>query len=312
MLSQIIQESPTPTFVINDKHIITHWNKACENLTGISANEMIGTNKQWSAFYSEERPVMADLLVDDAPEKKIDSYYYNKYRQSNVLKKAYEAEDFFSDLGKRGKWLFFTAAPLSNAEGKVIGGIESLLDVTTRRQAEEALRRNEKRYRKLSITDELTLLYNSRHFYNQLKSEIVRANRYSRPLSLLLLDIDNFKNYNDKYGHMEGDKVLAKMGKVIGKFLRKTDSAYRYGGDEFTVILPETGGKEAINVAERIRKGFESLTFFPTPEDKVYRTLSIGITHYIPGEELSVFIKRTDKAMYMAKKQGKNRSHRNQ
>ncbi len=145
--SQIILGSPIPTFVINNKHILTHWNSACENLTGISAGEILGTRKQWLAFYAEERPVMADFIVDNTPEKEIARYYGKKYRTSAVAEGAYEAEDFFPDLGEKGKWLFFTAAPLKNSKGKLIGAIETLQDFTERNLAEEALRLAEKELR---------------------------------------------------------------------------------------------------------------------------------------------------------------------
>jgi len=85
-LSQIIQGSSIPTFVIDNKHIITHWNKACENLTGIPASEVIGTNKQWMAFYPEERAVMADLIVNDLPEEEITKYYGDRYQKSTVIR----------------------------------------------------------------------------------------------------------------------------------------------------------------------------------------------------------------------------------
>jgi len=201
-----------------------------------------------------------------------------------------------------------TATPFRGSSGKLIGIVESFKDITKRKQAQEALRESEKRYMELSITDGVTGLYNSRHFYNQLKSEIERVIRYKRSLSLLLLDVDNFKHYNDNYGHLEGDKVLVRLGKVIRGCIRKVDSVYRYGGEEFTVMLPETESKEAIDiVAERIRKRFENETFFPTLEDTVHVTVSIGTAQYQPDEKLSAFVNRADEAMYEAKKQGKNR-----
>ena len=102
--------------------------------------------------------------------------------------------------------------------------------------------------------DDLTQLYNSRHFYAQLKREIERSNRYEQPLTLLLLDLDKFKAFNDAYGHVEGDHVLSRLGQVIKQCLRETDSAYRYGGEEFTIILPMTTSKEGIITAKRIQK----------------------------------------------------------
>ncbi|RJQ49607.1 MAG: diguanylate cyclase [Desulfobacteraceae bacterium] len=159
---------------------------------------------------------------------------------------------------------------------------------------------------KLAITDGLTRLFNSRHFYNQLELETDRSNRYRHPLALLLLDIDLFKEYNDTYGHLEGDKVLQRIGKVIKACLRKMDTAYRYGGEEFTVLLPETTAVEAKTVAERIRSGIERLTF-ATDHTQANITISIGATEYYQNEDLSEFVQRADRAMYLSKKNGRNR-----
>jgi two-component system cell cycle response regulator len=158
----------------------------------------------------------------------------------------------------------------------------------------------------LAITDGLTKLYNLRHFYNLLEVEIDRCRRYGHSLALLLLDIDNFKVYNDTYGHLEGDKVLVKIGQIIRSCLRTMDSAYRYGGEEFTVILPETTAQEANNVASRIRTAVELENFFPKPGNVITVTISVGVTEYYDEESLSEFIKRADQAMYLSKEKGRN------
>ena len=158
----------------------------------------------------------------------------------------------------------------------------------------------------LAITDGLTKLYNSRQFYIQLEIEVDRANRYHHPLSLLLLDIDSLKPHNDLHGHLEGDKVLARFGKIIRSRLRKMDSGYRYGGDEFTVILPSTKGDEALVVAERIRAAMEQEKFFPNPGKAISLTASIGATEYRRKEELTSFISRADRTMYISKQKGGN------
>jgi len=160
---------------------------------------------------------------------------------------------------------------------------------------------------KLAITDGLTKLYNLRHFYNQLEIEIDRCNRYGHHIALLLLDIDHFKVYNDTYGHLEGDKVLVRLGQIINSCLRTMDSAYRYGGEEFTIILPETTGDEATNVAGRLKTAVELECFLPEP-GKIYTiTISIGVTEYHNDEKISDFILRADKAMYKSKATGRNR-----
>jgi diguanylate cyclase (GGDEF)-like protein len=162
------------------------------------------------------------------------------------------------------------------------------------------------RLQDLAITDGLTKLYNSRYFYKQLDSEVDRSKRYNHPLSLLFLDIDHFKHYNDTYGHLEGDKVLARIGKAIKSCLRKMDTAYRYGGEEFTVILPETSRGEVMTVAKRIKDAMENEKFSPRSGKSISITISIGATEYCHGERISTFVQRADKAMYLSKQRGRN------
>ena len=136
-LSQIVYGSSIATFVIDNKHKITHWNKACEKLTGLSAEQMCGTNNPWKAFYPKQRPMMADIVIDALPEKNIVKYYLEKFHKSSVIKNAYFAEDFFPNLGENGKWLFFTAAPIEDLDGDIIGAIETFQDITKRKQSEK-------------------------------------------------------------------------------------------------------------------------------------------------------------------------------
>lgn len=163
-----------------------------------------------------------------------------------------------------------------------------------------------KKLEKLAITDGLTKLYNSRCFYDHLEAEIDRSVRYHHDIALMLMDIDHFKEFNDSYGHLAGDKVLIRLGEVIRSCLRINDSAYRYGGEEFTVILPETNADEAIAVAQRIRKTMEQERFITDNNDAVMVTISIGVTEYKKNEKLTAFVKRSDKAMYLSKKNGRN------
>lgn len=139
-LHSIIGGSPIPAFVIGKDHRLIYWNRALEELSKIKASDVIGTSQQWRAFYRTERPCMADLLVDEALGA-IPQWYAGKYIKSNLLDEAYEATDFFPELGERGKWLRFTAAVIRNARGQLIGAIETLEDITERKRAEEALRK---------------------------------------------------------------------------------------------------------------------------------------------------------------------------
>ena len=158
------------------------------------------------------------------------------------------------------------------------------------------------RMAELSITDGLTNLYNSRHFYDRLNEEMTRGLRYQRPLSLLLIDIDDFKRHNDEYGHVAGDRVLRRLGRLVLSILRENDSAYRYGGEEFTIVLPETGEEQAVAVAERVRERFEKELF-----ENDTKSVSIGVATYRQGDDSRKFVEAADHAMYSAKRLGKNR-----
>lgn len=139
-LYSIIEGSPIPAFVIGHDHTLLYWNRALEELSGIKADEILKTNQHWRAFYSHERPCMADLLVDGA-QNKISEWYAGKYMKSKLIEDSYEATDFFPDLGNDGRWLRFTAALIRNHQGVPIGAIETLEDITERKRVEEALRK---------------------------------------------------------------------------------------------------------------------------------------------------------------------------
>lgn len=141
VLQQIVQGSPVPTFVIDSAGVVTHWNHACELVTDTPASQMLGRGAAWEAFYDYERPVLAELIVTGDIERRIDSYYHGNVRRSPIIPGAYEAELFFPRSGDNGRWLFFTAAPLRDLDGRIIGAIETLVDMSERKQAEEALRR---------------------------------------------------------------------------------------------------------------------------------------------------------------------------
>lgn len=137
-LRAVIQGSPVPQFVIDQNHKILYWNKALEDISGIKSASVLGTNRQWQAFYPKERPCLADLLVDEKIYL-ISEFYKGKYNESRFLEGVYEAKDFFPAMGKKGKWLFFSAAPIRDARGNIIGAVETLEDITERENAEAAL-----------------------------------------------------------------------------------------------------------------------------------------------------------------------------
>jgi two-component system cell cycle response regulator len=179
--------------------------------------------------------------------------------------------------------------------------------VLRERELTQERNRMMEKLQKLAVTDGLTGLFNSRHFFTQLELEVDRSSRYKHPLALLLIDIDHFKDYNDTFGHLEGDKVLMCFSQILRSCLRANDTAFRYGGEEFTVILPETGAEEARTVAQRIRAAVEAEVLAPPTGRIVSITISIGLSEYCPPEKMTAFINRADAAMYLSKQNGRNR-----
>lgn len=172
--------------------------------------------------------------------------------------------------------------------------LEKYLTLKEKEKLEEEVRR-------LSITDDLTGLYNHRHFFKTLESELVRRKRQKTSLSLLMFDLDNFKRYNDRYGHLEGDRVLKRIGEIVKQTIRSNvDSGYRYGGDEFAALLIGATRDQALHIAERIRSTIEESGF-----EKI--TVSIGLAEFKEHMDMEEFVKSADDAMYVAKHSGGNR-----
>lgn len=164
----------------------------------------------------------------------------------------------------------------------------------------------ENRYLKsLSMTDELTGLYNKRFFNKQIKIEITRTKRTGQTFCLIFIDLDNFKSVNDTFGHAKGDEFLVKLCRMISKRIRPTDFACRYGGDEFTIILPATSFHDGISIAQRWHELIEQMA----SDMKLNVSSSIGIDEYTPSCMLNAeeFVGQVDEALYQAKKTGKGK-----
>ncbi len=192
-LNQMIHGSMIPTFIINNDHIITHWNRACEDLTGFKSYELVGTDRQWSPFRSSKRPVLADTIIDQMDEDEVSRFYKDKWKKSNLIKEAYEAEEFFPNLGENGKWIFFTAAPIKSEDGKIIGAIETLRDSTQDKKAQAKLEAQDKK---------LAHLYDQYHvLFNNNPNPIFIVDS----LTLEILDVNN--SVEEDYGYPRGEIV---------------------------------------------------------------------------------------------------------
>ena len=250
---------------------------------------------------TDDADIMRKNLFDILPP----TFAQQKKTRIDQILESGDPLQFEDDFG--GTIFLNSVYPVFDRQGNIQNLAYFSRDITAQRQLERELRESEKRYKELSITDGLTNLYNSRYFYSSLKLEIKRAHRYQRPLALLMVDIDDFKKFNDGYGHLVGDRVLAKTGEVIRSALRQADTGYRYGGEEFAVILPETDGPGAVQLAERIRKELAEMPISLKAKADERITASIGVSELQAEEKSSEFLKRADENLYAAKKEGKNK-----
>ena len=302
---RVLDSIAIPTFAINSQHEITHWNRALEKASGLLAVDMIGTKNQWKPFYPNPRPTLSDLIVEGAKDEHVSQFYTNKYQRSNLLNNAYEAEDFFPNMGM-GEWLSFTAAPIFDDDNNIIGAVETLTIISDRKHAEKKLMDSQHKYRELSTLDDLTQLFNARHFFEKIEEEISRSDRYSQALSICMLDLDDFKTINDTYGHQFGNTVLTEFANIIKRNIRHVDMAFRYGGEEFVILFPFVIAHSALTVVEKILTQLERVDFKADNGDIVNITTSAGLATYFAKEGQDSFIKRVDKAMYHSKSNGKN------
>ena len=162
---------------------------------------------------------------------------------------------------------------------------------------------------KLAITDELTQVYNYRFLKTALRREIKRASRYRQELSVIMIDVDNLKSYNDRHGHLRGSFLLREMAGVLAQQVRSWDLVAKYGGDEFTIILPQTPEEGALTAAERLRAGIEAHAFPLVPAGRI--TISLGVATFPQdGDSAATVIRAADRALYLAKRLGRNRIER--
>jgi diguanylate cyclase (GGDEF)-like protein/PAS domain S-box-containing protein len=253
---------------------ITEWNDEAAQALGWPANEMVGQTADRLYVTKNVRERLVEKLGADP---------------SGVVREDVEVR---TKSGEK-MWLNLSLSWLVDASGGRVGTIGISKDVTKRRQLEDELRR-------LSVSDKLTGLYNQSHFFHRLEVEKERSLRLRHDLSLLLFDLDHFKKLNDSLGHREGDQVLVQIGRVLFETIRKeVDSAFRYGGDEFTVLLPGADTIQACRFAERVRRRIEELDMHGV-------RASMGICQFDPQNRALQLLEKADEAMYVAKRAGGN------
>jgi len=293
LLHEIIDASPVPMFVLNEHHEVTHWNRACEALNGTMAEDMVGSRAQWKTFYPQERPVLADLIIDGKVDE-ITEQYRSICKPSPLIANAWEATAHFPSFQSGPKWLYFTAAPLHGLDGRIVGAVETLQDVTSQKKYEKQLEHQ-------ANYDNLTGLANRNLLNNRLRQAIIQAKRNNFLLALLFLDLDNFKQVNDTLGHSVGDEVLQVFGQRITTAVRDVDTVARIAGDEYVVLLhaPQSIGQVTTIVRRLLQMASEKLKIHGR---ELYIGCSIGIALYPrDGDNPESLMKNADAAMYRAK-----------
>jgi diguanylate cyclase (GGDEF)-like protein/PAS domain S-box-containing protein len=284
---------------MNDK--VTHWNHVAEDTFGIPQKEML--NQRFPLC-----PIDWDW-----------SRVYEGIANSILLNRVIKIHnlEFFKKTGEKG-FLELSINPIIDKTHKITGFLifgedmtekqlnkQLLNEIELRKHAEKDLTRANQELERLAKHDPLTDLYNRRYFIDQLELEFERAKRYNASLSVLIMDLDYFKDVNDTHGHLIGDKVLVSVASSIIKTTRSTDIAGRYGGEEFCMILPSTDAEKAYITAEKLRTAISMNRHEGDFEFTI--TCSIGITEMDPNDsDLLHLIRRADEALYLAKDAGRN------
>jgi diguanylate cyclase (GGDEF)-like protein len=300
---RLMQHLVVPTFVLDANRRVTIWNHACERLTGIPADQMIGTSNHWRGFYSEERNCLADVVALKQTEQL--TKLYAAHTTTGPFGFGLHAENWcvMPVIGER-RYLAVDAGPIYDEHGTLVAIVETLRDITDQKLAEMALHN-------LATLDGLTGIANRRALDEKLQLEWKSCQRGNKPLTFILGDVDYFKRYNDAYGHQKGDDCLrAIAGALVKTVFRPADLVSRYGGEEFAIIMPNTDLPGARAVAERICEAIRQLKI-PHSGSEIGPSvsMSLGVGVIIPSSTSSpaALIGAADNALYQAKHTGRDR-----
>ena len=300
---RLMQHLVVPTFVLDADRRVLIWNRACERLTGVAAIEVIGTHDHWRAFYDAPRYCLADALALNRTDEL--ATLYTTHTEPSETGNGLRAENWCT-MPRAGNRLYLAidAGPIFDDQGQLIAVVETLRDMTEQKLAQMALQN-------LATRDGLTGIANRRSFDDSLQLEWLRAQREGHPLSLIMMDVDFFKRYNDHYGHQQGDECLRQVASTTaGATFRPADLVARYGGEEFAVIMPNTNEVGAQAVAERICARIQELKLPHAHSDVAdHVTVSIGTASMVPQSDrlCTELVSTADTALYAAKHSGRNR-----
>ncbi len=263
------------------KGIVQMAGPGVRNVLGFEPHEIVGRAAESFYPHASDRDAIKKALMEDG---KVSDFPGQMVRKDGRI----------IDISINSRALYDDAGVFSGVEG-------TYRDVTQRKIMERELQR-------LATTDPLTDIANRRAFLEQAEQIFKASQRYQTSFTMLMLDLDLFKAINDKYGHLGGDKVLARFAHTVGLELRDSDVFGRLGGEEFCILLQQAHRDEAINVAERIRQCIQDLIFKDPAGDLFTLTVSIGVTNNLASDErLANLLERADKALYQAKQTGRNK-----
>lgn len=281
---------------------VSMWNQFMENHSGMTPNSVNG--KCLFDLFPEIDQSWFRQKCDPVFELRSPAFIIWEQRPYLFKFAAYRPITSFSEHMYQNVTMF----PLTSLSGEVEQICTVVYDVTHEAVSKQRFEAVNAQLEKMSRTDGLTGLFNRRYWEELCQNEFKRSNRTGEVSSLIILDIDHFKNINDNYGHSAGDQVIKTMAKIISTAIRETDFAGRYGGEEFTVILPNTDAQNAKLVAERIRKLTAKIPV-EYEEHLINFTVSVGIAMLDPSYSSHLmWIDRADKGLYQAKENGRNRS----
>lgn len=299
---ELMQHLVVPTFVLDSSGKVIIWNKACERLTGVSAERLLGTKNHWMAFYETARPCLADIFILHR-EADMPGLYLTHQADAQASHGIHAENWCLMPLLGESRYLAIDAGPIYDGAGKLIAVIETLRDMTPLKKAQDQLEA-------LATLDGLTRIANRRAFDERIVSEWKRATREKKSLAVLMIDVDYFKRYNDTYGHQAGDACLTKVAQALKSVLKRpADFIARYGGEEFAIILPDVTTAGAAAVAEQLVNAVKNLRIphFASSAGS-FVTVSVGLAHTSisrhSGE--TELVKNADEALYSAKAAGRN------
>lgn len=278
----VIEALPFPIYYKDKNCLYLGCNKAYEEYANVKREEIIGKNV-FSIFEKE-----AATIFDKSDKALISNPGVQVY-QTHVTRTGQETQHV-----KFHKSTFF------DENNEVAGIIGAIIDITEQKQLETRLQH-------LASYDDLTDIYNRREGNRQLKKRVLHAQRKNSPLTVMLIDLDNFKSINDTFGHETGDNILIATAACLADHSRANDILCRYGGEEFLIILPETNIDEAITIAERHRKALTKLSVPLAGNKNLHITASFGVSEIRADESERTLMKHADVALYKAKHLGKNR-----